>query len=326
MAGKPNQGEDFEDGRRRQAARQRGATVCIWLGLALAAAVVASLATRAEQGRGAETIPSVSTLMVGGERTYTVQKGDSQTVVGARLGVDAGAIAAMNGLKPNAWLRIGQKLKIENRHLAPATTGDGIVINIPQRMLFYFRGGELKAAFPVAVGKSDWPTPVGNFRILEKVVDKTWVVPPSIQREMRTKGERVRERVPPGPANPLGNRWMRISQECGIHGTNAPASIYRFGTHGCIRLQGEAVDNLFGMVKVGTPVQIIYQPVLLGRIGGTIYLEAAPDAYAEVEEPVALARAMAARAGWSSTIDWKKAEQLIQAHDGVARAVGPITR
>jgi L,D-transpeptidase ErfK/SrfK len=270
--------------------------------------------------------PPVSTQLAGGELVYTVVKGDSQTLVGAKLGVDPGSIAAANGLSPRAWLRIGQKLKIDNRHLVPRLLPDGILINIPQRMLFFFREGKLVRAFPVAVGRPDWQTPAGSYHVLEKIVDKTWKVPPSIQKEMHRKGERVRRSVPPGPQNPLGRHWMRISPDCGIHATNAPASIYRFGTHGCIRLQPENAEELFQKISVGAPVEVIYQPVLLGRAGDTLYLESSPDPYGEVAAPLDLARAMAAEAGWTKAIDWEKAAQVIGAHDGIARPVGHLPR
>ncbi len=201
--------------------------------------------------------------------------------------MDVLALAEINGLKPTARLKLRQKLRIDNPHLIPLPLDDGIVINIPQRMLFYFRSGSLVAAYPVGLGRRTWPTPRGDFEVLEKEKDKTWVVPESIQEEMEATGKPVRGKVPPGPENPLGRHWIRISPSEGIHGTNAPASIYKFQTHGCIRLLPENIERLFKEVPIGTPVKIMYQPVLLARLpDGRYYLEVHPDIYGKAAPPL----------------------------------------
>jgi LysM repeat protein len=46
------------------------------------------------------------------EQTYTVQSGDSLTLVAARYGVTVQALAAANNIAPNAFLYVGQVLKI----------------------------------------------------------------------------------------------------------------------------------------------------------------------------------------------------------------------
>ena len=54
---------------------------------------------------------------------------------------------------------------------------------------------------------------------------------------MRREDKVVLTQVPPGPENPLGKHWVGLSiPGIGIHGTLAPASIYHFQSHGCIRL------------------------------------------------------------------------------------------
>ena len=39
-----------------------------------------------------------------------------------------------------------------------------------------------------------------------------------------------------------------------IHGTDRPASVGRFVSHGCIRMSNADIRELFSMVAVGTPV------------------------------------------------------------------------
>lgn len=267
--------------------------------------------------------PPVSNSIVGSQFTYTVQHGDSLTSVGARFGVNAAALAALNSLKPGTRLKPGQKLQIDNRHIVLRTVEDGIVINIPQRMLFYFQSGKVVAAYPVGLGRRSWPTPRGTFRVIEKETDKTWIVPESIQEEMIDEGKPLRTRVPPGPDNPLGKHWIRISANCGIHGTNAPSSIYHFQTHGCIRLKPEDIASLFEMVPIGMPVEIVYEPVLLARLpNGKLYLEIHEDIYGKADRSLDAVKAMSAASGFESMLDWHNVIEVLKERRGLAQEVG----
>lgn len=273
---------------------------------------------------GAGELPSASSLLAGGSSSYAAERGDSLTRVAARFGMDVPVLAELNGLKPTARLQLGQQLQIDNLHLVPLALEDGIVINIPQRMLFYFKSGKMEAAYPVAVGRRSWRTPEGDFEVLEKEKDKTWVVPLSIQREMVRKGLPLQTMVPPGPDNPLGRYWIRISQSEGIHGTNAPASIYKFQTHGCIRLAPENIASLYQQVPLGTPVRIVYEPILLARLpDGAYYLEVHPDVYRKAGNPLETVKQMAQAAGADSMIDWQEVRKAIRERRGLAENVSP---
>ncbi len=154
--------------------------------------------------------PLLSDQMVGREFSYTVQPGDSLTAIGARFGVGSNVLASRNSLAPNARLKVAQELNIDNRHIVPQAIDDGIVINLPQRMLFFFKEGQALRAYPVGLGKQDWPTPSGRFKIAVKEENPVWDVPKSIQEEMRREGKDVQTCVPPGPDNPLGQTLARL--------------------------------------------------------------------------------------------------------------------
>ncbi len=234
-------------------------------------------------------LPAAAGQLVGGEADYVVRKGDYLTLIGARFGQDARSLARENGLDYFGRIHPGQRLKLNNRHIVPAVRADGIVINVPQRMLYLFRQGRLVAHYPVGLGRPDWPTPLGLRHIRSKEIDKDWLVPPSIQEEMRCAGQPVLTRVPPGPDNPLGRHWIGLKPGWwGIHGTNAPASVYDFRSHGCIRLHPDDIADLFDRVALGDPVEIIYQTVLLAQ---------SPEG---VLEPVSVGniRPVEARIGW----------------------------
>jgi L,D-transpeptidase ErfK/SrfK len=286
-----------------------------------AAGLLSALLLLAARGAAAVS-PQADPTVVGGDFSYSVERGDSLAIVSARFGVDAPVIAADNGLAPDARLRIGQTLRVTNRHLIPGRQPEGIRINIPQRMLFEYDGESVRA-YPVGLGRPDWQTPTGRFAIAGKERHPVWDVPISIQEEMRREGKPVRERVPPGPNNPLGDYWMSLTgSACGIHGTNAPSSVYRFRTHGCIRLHPDDVADLFPRVPVGLPVEIVYQPVLLAAgAEGAVWLEVHADVYRRGIDPFREARDLAARAGVSDRIDWTRAGREITASAGVARRV-----
>jgi hypothetical protein len=67
--------------------------------------------------------------------------------------------------------------------------------------------------------------------------------------------------VGPGPANPVGTRWMSLGYKgYGWHGTNRPESIGRAASHGCIRMRNRDVEELFDLVRVGDEVDLIEEP------------------------------------------------------------------
>jgi L,D-transpeptidase ErfK/SrfK len=217
--------------------------------------------------------------VTGDVQTYRVRNGDTLALVAARFGIEPPLLARDNGLVATARLHPGDELEIDNRHIVPASMQDGIVINLPQRRLFLFRGGSLADSYPIAVGSTGWRTPTGEFTIQNMEVDPTWDVPKSIQAEMAAKGKRVLTRVPPGPDNPLGTRWIALTSSIGIHGTNAPSSIFKYSTHGCVRMAIEDVEDLFGKVSKGLPVSIIYQPLLVAKHDNDVFVEVHRDPY-----------------------------------------------
>jgi lipoprotein-anchoring transpeptidase ErfK/SrfK len=93
------------------------------------------------------------------------------------------------------------------------------------------------------VGASISPSPTGEFRIVRRLSDPTYYHAGVV--------------IPPGGDNPVGPRWIGLSQKgYGIHGTNQPSSIGHAASHGCIRLRNRDIKQLFEMVSVGDVVEI----------------------------------------------------------------------
>jgi L,D-transpeptidase ErfK/SrfK len=236
----------------------------------------------------ATTLSASYSRVVGSSRTYEVTPGDTLSSIGARAGIEPRTLARDNNINSDLPLIPGDGLVIDNRHIAPDGYTDGLVVNVPQRMLFVFSNGEPIRAFPIAVGRATWRTPLGTFAISSKETDPVWEVPVSIQREMARVGKHVLTRVDAGDDNPLGRHWLGLTLPgVGIHGTNQPASIFHFTTHGCIRMRPDDIAALFELVEIGTPVRLIYEPLLVAADAGAVFVEVHPDVYGRIGSPAA---------------------------------------
>ena len=261
--------------------------------------------------------------ITGQVQTITVPPGATLRSLGARFGVEAATIAKDNGRPLEAPLKAGETLRIDNRHIVPpAGAGVAIVVNVPQRILFAAIDAGI-TAYPVAVGRATWPTPLGDFSITVTEPNPTWDVPESIREEARRSGRSLPLKVPPGPNNPLGAFWLGTSLGgVGIHGTNAPTSIYQHVTHGCIRLHPEDIASLFTRVQVGTRGVLLYQPVLVTVQGDLVFLEVHRDVYKRgPQDPLEYVRARARELGVFDRVDWTIAAEVIRQRAGIARTI-----
>lgn len=127
--------------------------------------------------------------------------------------------------------------------------------------------GALLKEYPVCVGRSSSQTPQGEYRVVYKTVDPYWINKGTV--------------VPPGPQNPLGKRWLGLTQSVGIHGNNRPESIGTYASAGCIRMYNRDVNELYDIVPINTPVVIKYDRVRIfedkytGEKAALVY----PDSY-----------------------------------------------
>jgi L,D-transpeptidase ErfK/SrfK len=270
------------------------------------------------------SVPREPERLVGGVTDLVVRQGDTLRRISARFGLDVATLARENGMRADRRLAPGEVLRIDNRHIVPATIDSAeLVVNVPQRMLFHRGTDSSTVGYPIAVGRPTWPTPTGDFTV--KVLERhpTWEVPRSILEESRRAGRIQAPVVPPGPNNPLGDYWIGLSLAgIGIHATNAPASIFRAASHGCIRVHPDDIAQLFQRVATGTAGRIIYEPVLLAVEGDAVYLEVHRDLYRRsVAGPSDVARTLAAARGVSERIDWVAADTVAAAADGIARSI-----
>jgi lipoprotein-anchoring transpeptidase ErfK/SrfK len=130
-----------------------------------------------------------------------------------------------------------------------------IIIDTSARRLYFGLDDGRMRVYPVAVGKSgaQWR---GSATIGRKAVNPTWR-PTARQRRLK----RLPSVVRPGPANPLGVRALYLSRGgretlYRIHGTNAPGSIGKAVSSGCIRMRNADVIDLYERVDIGASVSV----------------------------------------------------------------------
>jgi lipoprotein-anchoring transpeptidase ErfK/SrfK len=118
-----------------------------------------------------------------------------------------------------------------------------IIVSIPDRKLVLLEGPRVLKIYDIAVGAASTPSPSGDFQIVSRIQNPTWFGHGKM--------------IGPGRANPLGNRWLGLSiKGYGIHGTNAPDSIGKAASHGCIRMRKHDIEELFDLVDVGVSVEL----------------------------------------------------------------------
>lgn len=118
-----------------------------------------------------------------------------------------------------------------------------VLVSISDRKLAVLEDGKVIRIFPVSVGASVSPSPTGEFHIVTRIPDPTYYRPGIV--------------IPPGKDNPVGTRWVGLSQKgFGIHGTNDPGSIGKAASHGCIRMRNRDIEQFFVLINVGDTVEV----------------------------------------------------------------------
>jgi lipoprotein-anchoring transpeptidase ErfK/SrfK len=110
---------------------------------------------------------------------------------------------------------------------SPTSSQTEVVVNLSDRRTYVYKGGEVIASYPIAIGKEGWETPTGSFRITD---------------------------------SPLGERWIGFwsdgRNEIGFHGTPDTHLLGAAISHGCLRMRNDDVRLLYEQVNVGTLISV----------------------------------------------------------------------
>ena len=140
-------------------------------------------------------------------------------------------------------------LLVDNRSLEKdSVLNIYVLIKLDKRRVYVYQRDRVLVSYPIAIGKVGWETPTGDFQVIQKLRNPFWQHP------------WTGEVVPPGPANPLGDRWIGFWTDgenyIGFHGTTEEKLIGQAVSHGCIRMKNKDIRVLFEKVVMGTPVVV----------------------------------------------------------------------
>jgi lipoprotein-anchoring transpeptidase ErfK/SrfK len=118
-----------------------------------------------------------------------------------------------------------------------------IVVDLSDREVTVYRGGEQMVRTPAAIGRPGTPTPTGSYYV----------------------NQRLLAADPAGPWGPGGigisafsptlRHWPQ-GGPIAIHGTNEPETIGQVVSNGCLRIDNDVLERLIHVVPDGTPVTV----------------------------------------------------------------------
>ena len=229
------------------------------------------------------TLPPPDVDVIGQMESITASRDETLLDIARRFDLGQNEILLANP-KVDRWLpEENSVVVLPNRFILPNVERTGMVLNLPEMRLYYFpkpAPGETPVVIthPVSVGRMDWETPLGKTSVVTKKKDPDWRPPQSLKDEAIADGnEPLPDIVKAGPDNPLGRYAMRLGiPGYLIHSTNKPYGVGMRVTHGCLRMYPEDIERLFEQIPVGTPVHLVNQPIKLGWLAGSLFVELHP--------------------------------------------------
>lgn len=271
------------------------------------------------------------TTVIGALDAYIIEDGDTLLDVGRRYDVGYNEIVAANPGVEAFLPPAGEVVVIPTDYILPDASYEGVVVNIPEMRLYHYHGGASRDAsgsflvttYPVGLGRDDWRTPEGRFKIRGKTENPTWVIPESIRAEhIRERGDDRTFIAGGDPENPLGKHRLELTLPLyALHGSNMPWGVGMQVSHGCIRLYNEDIAELFREIRVGSPGEFLYQPVKVGIRDGMIWVEVHPDIYGLRPNPEADADGILQRRGWSDRVDREKLRKALAEQTGMPTVI-----
>ncbi len=158
---------------------------------------------------------------------YLVEPGDTLESIGEKHNLPWPYLGQLNRIHPSE-LQAGQELKVMRGPFSA-------VVDLSRFELTIHAHGYFVDRYDVGTGTAN-KTPVGEFAVSEKIDNPTWYNPDGGQIDKDD------------PRNPLGEYWIGLGDEIGIHGTIDPQSIGSARSRGCIHMRNDDIAEVFGML------------------------------------------------------------------------------
>lgn len=137
-----------------------------------------------------------------------------------------------------------------------------ITIDLGLQRAILYNGDEIAMDYPIASGRSSFPTPPGNYKVIEKIRSEKrsnlyGTIYDADGKVHKTDADISTDPVPEGgsfqgAAMPY---WMRLTWDgVGMHQGNVP----RYpASHGCVRLPSKVASTVYAKIDLETPVSIV---------------------------------------------------------------------
>ncbi|MCX7018537.1 MAG: L,D-transpeptidase family protein [bacterium] len=172
------------------------------------------------------------------DEVYTIKAGDNIWKLERQLKVPGDLIIGINGLNPKS-LKIGQQIKVPRLNIT-------IIIDKAQRTITLRNNNAFLKKYRVAINKTDAKAPAGDYTITVKNEKGIEYIDPESNAVFK----------PGDSGNPLGVRYLQLRRDVGIHGTNMPETVGQYAARGSVGMTNPDIDELYALVRVGTPVTI----------------------------------------------------------------------
>ncbi len=134
---------------------------------------------------------------------------------------------------------------VRTRDVRITPTNFRVRVELAAHQITIMQGDAVAYQGPIAIGASETPTPIGQYyvRVKIKAIDPTTVYGPYAWG--LSSHSDVLESFNGGDG------------EIGIHGNNDASVLGTDVTHGCVRMDNDAITELTKVIRLGTPVDIV---------------------------------------------------------------------
>jgi L,D-transpeptidase ErfK/SrfK len=258
-------------------------------------------------------IDSQAVTVIGSPQHHVIKKGEDLLDIARHYDLGWTEIGAMYRQWDPFLPPVGTNILIPSLWIVPAGRSAQIIVNTGEMRLFYFvNKGAQVYTYPIGMGVLDFRTPTGNFTVNQKKVNPDWHIPKQLQKKYEMAV------MPAGPDNPMGEYKLGLSWgDYGIHGCNLPWAVGRLVSHGCTRLYPEDIKKLFAMVPMGTKVEYIYEPALVGFRQGRVYLSVHDDVYFKIRSMLLHVLRLLEQRGLADQVHMGKVMQAVEEQNGM---------
>jgi hypothetical protein len=181
------------------------------------------------------------------EPAYRTRQGDTLESIAQKYQVPWQLLAHINGLIPTNMPSTEEAAKNQplpaDMELKVVRGPFEAIIHLDKRELTLMVQDRYAGRFPIGVGR-DQPKLEGSYVVLNKKSAPAYYGPDGVNITSND------------PKNPLGIAWIGLTDSIGIHGTNNPQAIGRDDNRGSICVGDRDLQDIYGILSVGSRVTI----------------------------------------------------------------------